>query len=485
MFNLCDRFTIDAGAKVRTTAAGFLVASPRVARTGIQLYRGRELGRDDLDIVRVYRSEDEVFKKTSLATFGNKPVTDDHPPVPVTAQNWKDYAKGGLGEDVLRDNQFIRVPMCVMDQGTINKFNDGKAELSVGYTCDIKWGEGVSSEGEKYDAMQTDIAVNHVAIVKAARGGPDLRIGDGTGDVHVNIDALAQAMALIHKGNIVKDSALADANEGHLGKDGKSYPILKDGLVSIGSLRAAKTQAILKGDGDILAAVDNLISLIEPPTVPAKPAATIQKDNKTMKTMTVDGITCEMSDTAIEVVQRAIKRLEDAFNFEKKSKEELEKEKEKKEAGDAIAKLTTEGATKDAQIVTLTKQVSDSVITPAKLDQLVADRKVVADKARAVLPTVVVDGKTDDEIRAQVVTANLGDLCKGWDASQMATSFATLTANAKVQSADHLSGHRPGGINDQRQVFSQPPITQDAGEIAAQKRDARLEGAWKTPGGAA
>jgi hypothetical protein len=88
-----DYFELDEGAKVRTTADGYLVATPRVARTGIQLYYGSELGLtgdDAKKVMKVFRSEDEVFKTDSLATYGFKPVTDDHPPVKVDVKNWKD-----------------------------------------------------------------------------------------------------------------------------------------------------------------------------------------------------------------------------------------------------------------------------------------------------------------------------------------------------------------------------------------------------------
>lgn len=486
MYNFVDRFAIDDAAKVRKTDGGFVVAMPRVARTGIQLYRGSEMGRDELAIVRVYRPEDEVFKKASLATYGNKPVTDDHPPVPVTSANWKDYAKGALGEDVLRDQQFIRVPMCLMDQGVIDKFDGGKAELSVGYQCDIKWGAGTSPEGEAYDAMQTDIAVNHVAVVKAARGGSALRIGDGTGDQRVNMDALANAMSLILKGNIVKDFALADADEGHLGKDGKSYPILRNGSVHLGSLRAAKTNAIVKGDGDILAAVDNLLALLDPPQAPAKEAAAIQKDTKVMKTMQIDDITVEVGDgNASEVIAKHIKRLTDASaDLSGKLAAAAATHATVITTKDGeVAKLTTDLAAANAKVTTLEKQLADSAVTPQKLDALVADRKVVADKAKVAMgdkaSTLVVDGKSDHEIRAQVVNAKLGDAAKGWTEDQVKISFDTLTAGidlAKLQ--NDLSAHRPGGFVDQARGFSAPALQ---AEDAADKRDKRLTEAWKGP----
>ena len=56
-----DAVEIDASAKMMMTSDGYLKAMPRIARTGIQLYKGDECGRPDVDFVRVYRPEDSVF----------------------------------------------------------------------------------------------------------------------------------------------------------------------------------------------------------------------------------------------------------------------------------------------------------------------------------------------------------------------------------------------------------------------------------------
>jgi len=163
---------------IRITKDGYLQTSPRIARTGIQLYRGAELGVPDMETVRVYRPEDEVFSKDTLASFAYRPVTNDHPSENVTARNWKKLAVGQLSGDVARDGEFMRIPMVVMDQRTIDDVNGGKAELSAGYRATLEWGKGTTPAGEIYDAMQRDIRANHVAIVSAARGGSKLRIGD-------------------------------------------------------------------------------------------------------------------------------------------------------------------------------------------------------------------------------------------------------------------------------------------------------------------
>jgi|GEM_PF-487727 len=167
------------GGKIRRTQDGYLIADARIARTGIQLYNGEELGRPDLGMVRVYRAPNEVFSRRAMHSLAGKPVTLNHPPKMVDSANWDKYAIGHIGEDVTRDGETVRVPMMIMDGKAIRAYErDGVKELSVGYSTELKWGHGTTPEGEIYDAKQTAIRANHLAVVPAARGGSRLRIGD-------------------------------------------------------------------------------------------------------------------------------------------------------------------------------------------------------------------------------------------------------------------------------------------------------------------
>jgi hypothetical protein len=168
---------LDAAANVRKTRDGYLVAAPRVARIGIQEYRGAELGRADMDKVRVLRPETEVFHKDSFASLAHRPITLNHPPDLVDASNWKKFAVGSTGDEIARDGDFIRVPIMLMDGEAIGQVEDGTRELSCGYTSDLDWTPG-EWNGQKYDAVMTNIRQNHLAVCDAARGGPQLRIGD-------------------------------------------------------------------------------------------------------------------------------------------------------------------------------------------------------------------------------------------------------------------------------------------------------------------
>jgi len=173
------KFVEDAQlSNTRLTRDGYLVASVLCARTGIQDYLGEEMDKPDMPIVKVYRPESSVFAKDSLSTFVGKPTTNDHPPVQVTADNWKEYAVGSIGEEVLRDGEYIRVPITLMDAATIKAVQDGKREISMGYEMDLTWESGQTPDGHAYDAVMSNLRMNHLAIVDRGRAGSRARIGD-------------------------------------------------------------------------------------------------------------------------------------------------------------------------------------------------------------------------------------------------------------------------------------------------------------------
>ena len=143
-----DQILLDANSKVGFTSDGYLKAYPRIARTGVRLYRGSECGIADKDIVRVFRPETEVFADAAVHSYTHMPVTLDHPPESVTPANWKKYSVGETGDEVLRDGGTVRVPMMLRDAQAIKTYRDGMNQLSVGYDCDLEIKEGKTADGE-------------------------------------------------------------------------------------------------------------------------------------------------------------------------------------------------------------------------------------------------------------------------------------------------------------------------------------------------
>lgn len=167
----------------RRTENGYMVVDSAVARIGVQEYYAAELGDEFKDlpanqIVRLDRPASVVFGDDSMRSYAHKPITNNHPPVAVTAENWAEYGKGHVGDEVRQEGRFIRVPMMVSDGETIRDIESGKREWSAGYGVTFERVTGVNDSGETYDARITSQKINHIALVDKGRAGSDCRIGD-------------------------------------------------------------------------------------------------------------------------------------------------------------------------------------------------------------------------------------------------------------------------------------------------------------------
>lgn len=172
---LADRSALSG---TRLTTGGFLVSDACIARTGIQHYHASELGMTGDRLVPVYRPESSVKDAKALRGLSHAPVTLDHPPELVTSDNWEKYGVGEVSTEVEWVDNKLKIPLLVKDAAAISAIQGGKRELSVGYTCNLKFEDGVTPEGERYEAVQEDIEYNHVAIVQEGRAGSECRIGD-------------------------------------------------------------------------------------------------------------------------------------------------------------------------------------------------------------------------------------------------------------------------------------------------------------------
>lgn len=145
-----------------------------IARTGTYKYLREELGLDGSGIVDVYRTEDQVFNETAIASFEGKAFTDTHPAVDVDVNNWSIYAKGDV-RNVRRGkgelSNCLVADIIVRDPIVIDEIKSGvKREISSGYEC-----EYVEKDGKIY---QQNIRGNHVALVQAGRAGNQVKIYD-------------------------------------------------------------------------------------------------------------------------------------------------------------------------------------------------------------------------------------------------------------------------------------------------------------------
>ena len=150
-----ERFDRGSLRSPKATPQGFLRAEMYATRTGVFEYPKADGG-----VVREYRDPSEVFHPDSLASYQDASFTDDHPQGEmVTAENVTKYERGTLTAAGVPDGDHVKAPVVVKDKATIAKMQAGKQEVSCGYTCDLVWEPGVSPQGVKYDARQTNIRI--------------------------------------------------------------------------------------------------------------------------------------------------------------------------------------------------------------------------------------------------------------------------------------------------------------------------------------
>jgi hypothetical protein len=167
------RYDVGEVTGVERLDNGFLRVDARITRTGVFEYR-----RADGTIQRELRSADEVFNADSLATLDLLPLTNDHPAEPVTSRNAGKFQVGTVTQPK-RDGDFVAARIQITDQKAIDEAEGGKRQLSVGYNVDLEKRAGVTSgvpgvpDGLRFDAIQTNIRGNHVALLDKGKAGPE------------------------------------------------------------------------------------------------------------------------------------------------------------------------------------------------------------------------------------------------------------------------------------------------------------------------
>jgi hypothetical protein len=165
------------GALAQFTAEGFLRVDARLTRVGVFTY-GDAAGNTWGEL----RTPEEVFDEDSLRSFEMVVLTDDHPQDFVDASNVKEVQVGHVGTNVRKDGDFVSASIVVTDPQVIRSIADGKVELSCGYSAQVIKEDGVSPSGTPFQARQTNIRGNHVALVTKGRAGPNCRLLTDSGD---------------------------------------------------------------------------------------------------------------------------------------------------------------------------------------------------------------------------------------------------------------------------------------------------------------
>lgn len=173
------------------TDEGYLVDHPIVTTCGIFEYKN-----DDGSSRRELRLPEDVFDEKSLESYKGKPIIITHDAGEVDKENVRREQIGTIMSKGYRDGENVRCEIIIHDTNALERC--GLKELSLGYSLDTDDTPGVY-RGEKYDCIQKNIEINHLALVGEARAGETARLNiDSKGD---DVQILKGGKAIMYKPN--------------------------------------------------------------------------------------------------------------------------------------------------------------------------------------------------------------------------------------------------------------------------------------------
>lgn len=177
MITRYDSSTVSAITKDPIT--GYIHArNVPIARAGVFKYM-----KPDGTVRHEAKLPEDILSDSTVASANNKPITDNHPEneagqrILVDKSNTNTLMKGLTASNAHVDEAdgTVRVDLTITNPDLINKVDNGKRQLSIGFQTQVVPQSGVYKNTE-YDSVQKDITINHVAVVDVAREGPDISL---------------------------------------------------------------------------------------------------------------------------------------------------------------------------------------------------------------------------------------------------------------------------------------------------------------------
>jgi len=149
---------------------GFWRGEATIARVGVYQYSDAS-GKTWMEYVPPETLADENW----LDSMSLAPVTLEHPPELVNADNVKRYSVGTTGSEVEFEDGRNEADLVVQDAAAVGAVQKGVREVSCGYLCAVEWtaGEWLDAFGiaHPYDAVQRQRIGNHLALTQRGRQG--------------------------------------------------------------------------------------------------------------------------------------------------------------------------------------------------------------------------------------------------------------------------------------------------------------------------
>ena len=152
------------------TGEGFLRARISIAKPGVFPYV-----KSDGRIAQEAKLPEDLFLPSVIDSMRGVPVTDGHPDVLLSSDNYKEYVKGTISDPEIQDGLLVGIA-TIYDQELIQKIKAKKQnEVSIGYNYIA---DGIPGElkGESYESADKNIMINHVALEPKGRAGEEIKI---------------------------------------------------------------------------------------------------------------------------------------------------------------------------------------------------------------------------------------------------------------------------------------------------------------------
>ena len=167
-------------SKIPKDYNGYVFVKDRpISKVGVFPYLGKSIGAPIPEkVYNVLRPLEELSNEETINSFKLVPLIDEHEMLGNEATPAeKKGVHGTLGEDVYFKDNTLFGNLKVYSESLKNLIEGGKKELSLGYRCVYVFESG-EWNGQKYDAIQTEIRGNHIALVEEGRMGKEVSVID-------------------------------------------------------------------------------------------------------------------------------------------------------------------------------------------------------------------------------------------------------------------------------------------------------------------
>lgn len=225
---------------------GYFYDNPILTRTGIFKYT-----LEDGSERRELRRPEDVFDPESLASYEGKPIIITHDARVIDKDNARRERVGTILTPGQQDGENVRAKIVIDDPDAVKA--SGLRELSVGYYQDLIMEHG-EWNGEPYDAIQTHIRVNHLALVAVARVGDDARLNMDSQDNNGGMTPMDENEKM---NNPTQDDDTTVDTTKPTTDDGEDDSTKPDALAEITARRDAME------DGQAKADINTLLSMLD------------------------------------------------------------------------------------------------------------------------------------------------------------------------------------------------------------------------------